>query len=56
MTTYFIYSALGYMGDQAGNIFAALETGAITPHKIESGIFKELGTIEVYLFSEKSKK
>lgn len=55
MTTYFIYSALGYMGDQVGDIFASIENGNIQKNKIENSIYKELGEIEVYIFDESNK-
>lgn len=48
MTTYFIYSAIGYMGDEVGDIFAKLETEPALNGKLENGIKKELGDIEVY--------
>ena len=48
MTTYFIYSAMGYMGDEVGDIFAKLETSEETQQKLEKGIKKQLGKIEIY--------
>ncbi|RNI25788.1 hypothetical protein [Rufibacter latericius] len=55
MTTYFIYSAMGYMGDEVGDIFAKLETGSDTKEKLKGGIKKELGDVEVYLWEEQKK-
>jgi hypothetical protein len=52
MTTYFIYSALGYMGDEMGDIFAKMETNTATSDKLNGGIKKELGNIDIYLWSE----
>jgi len=52
MTTYFIYSAMGYMGDEVGDIFAKLETSKETQEKLENGIKKELGKIEIYVLDE----
>ncbi len=52
MTTYFIYSAMGYMGDEVGDIFAKLETSSETKEKLENGIKKELGKIEIYVLDE----
>lgn len=52
MTTYFIYSAMGYMGDEVGDIFAKMETSSATKEKLENGIKKELGEIGIYIFDE----
>ncbi len=52
MTTYFIYSAMGYMGDEVGDIFAKLESSAETKEKLENGIKKELGKIEIYVLDD----
>ncbi len=53
MTTYFIYSALDYMGDEAGYIFAEIERGSDLKDKLKSGLKAELGDIDVYFWSEK---
>jgi hypothetical protein len=53
MTTYFIYSAIAYMGDEVGDIFAKIENDKGTKAKINGGIWKELGNIDVYLWNEK---
>lgn len=55
MTTYFIYSAMGYMGDEVGDIFAKLETSEETQEKLENGIKKELGNIEIFAWDMNSK-
>ena len=52
MTTYLIYSAMGYMGDEVGDIFAKIETQGGTSDKLKDGIKKELGNIDVYLWNE----
>jgi len=52
MTTYFIYSAIGYMGDEVGDIFAKIETNNETKDKLEGGIKRELGNIDIYLWDE----
>lgn len=52
MTTYFIYSALGYMGDEIGDFFSKIETDKKVRSKLESGIKKELGNIEIYTWDE----
>ncbi|MDH5599014.1 MAG: hypothetical protein OEY34_07815, partial [Cyclobacteriaceae bacterium] len=56
MTTYLFYSAMGYMGDEAGDIFAKLETDENLRDKLNDGIFKELGEIEIYLWDEGDKE
>jgi hypothetical protein len=53
MTTYFIYSAIGYMGDEVGDIFAKIESSGETKEKLQGGIGKELGNIDVYAWNEK---
>ncbi len=50
MTTYFIYSALGYMGDEAVDILAGLEREGEVKEKLNSGFQKELGEVEVHLY------
>lgn len=52
MTTYFIYSAIGYMGDQVADIFARMETDGEALDKLNRGLRKELGDIEVYAWNE----
>lgn len=52
MTTYFIYSAMGYMGDQVGDMFAKIETSSETKAKLKGGIQKELGNIDIYAWNE----
>ena len=52
MTTYFIYSAMGYMGDEVGDIFANVEASKETMKKLNKGIKEKLGNIDVYLWNE----
>lgn len=63
MTTYLIYSAMGYMGDKVGDIFARMETGKPSGEKRSetsiqtpqsSDLKKELGKIEVFSWNEKT--
>ncbi len=54
MTTYFIYGAMGYMGDEVGDIFARMEEDKETVSKLDKGIKKELGDIDVYVWNETS--
>lgn len=56
MTTYFIYSALGYMGDEVSDIFAKLESSKDTKGKLKNGIKSELGDIDIYLWNEPEKE
>jgi hypothetical protein len=51
MTTYFMYSAMGYMGDEVSDIFAGMETNPKTMDKLNEGIRKELGNIDVYAWN-----
>ena len=53
MTTYLIYSAFGYMGDEVGDIFARMERNSDTKEKVKDGIEKELGKIDIFLWDEK---
>lgn len=48
MTTYALYSALGYMGDEVGDIFAKMETSKEINTNMKSMFYKALGGIEVY--------
>jgi len=48
MTTYFIYSAMGYMGKQVGDVFAKIENDKQLNQDIINGIPKELGDIDIW--------
>lgn len=52
MTTYFIYSAMGYMGDEVGDIFAKLERDGQAHKMLKGGLKKELGNLDVYVWDE----
>lgn len=56
MTTYFIYSAMGYMGDEVSDMFAELERNPELAKKLDSGIKSELGNIDIYTWDENSKE
>ncbi|HAY32897.1 MAG TPA: hypothetical protein PK536_10635 [Ignavibacteria bacterium] len=56
MTTYFIYSAMGYMGDEIGDFFAEMEVSKETINKLNGGIKKELGGIDVFVPDENNSK
>ena len=52
MTTYFIYSAMGYMGDEIGDYMAKLETDSEMQDNLKNGIYGILGDIDVYQWNE----
>jgi hypothetical protein len=52
MTTYFIYGALGYMGDEVSDVFAKLEKNKDLYSKMDGGLKKELGNIDIYAWDE----
>ncbi len=54
MTTYFIYSAIGYMGDQVSDIFAKIENDQNLIPKLNGGLKKELGNVDIYVWNESS--
>jgi len=49
MTTYCLYSAIGYMGDEVGDIFAKLETEKESVEKMNSIFYNALGGIKIYV-------
>ncbi len=54
MTTFFIYSAIGYMGDEYGDLMARMERGENLAGQLDNGIKKELGNIDVYSWQAKT--
>jgi hypothetical protein len=54
LTTFLIYNAIGYMGDEVGDFFARIERGENVQQKLKSGIMKELGEIEVHVWDDKA--
>ncbi|MCC5915818.1 MAG: hypothetical protein JJU02_00685 [Cryomorphaceae bacterium] len=56
MTTYLIYSALGYMGDEVSDFFAELETNPKLKKRVKTSIKDELGDLDVYVWDENSEK
>lgn len=56
MTTYFIYSAMAYMGDEVSDVFAKIEREKDLYSKLNNGLKSELGELEVYLWNEESKE
>ena len=55
MTTYLIYNAMGYMGDEVGDVFAKIETSRNIYNKLDNGIYKELGNIDIYSWNDEKK-
>lgn len=53
MTTYLFYSAMGYMGDNVGDVFSILETDEKMRCNFDAAT-KELGGIDCYIFNEKT--
>lgn len=54
LTTYLIYSALDYMGPWASDFFADVETTNSQKNKLSSGLLKELGALEIYIWNYKT--
>lgn len=51
MTTYMFYAAMGYMGDNVGDVFAKLETDKEIRDKFD-GTSRALGNIDIYVWNE----
>lgn len=49
MTTYMLYNAISYMGDEVSDIFAKLETENKLSKELSKSFFDALGGIEVYV-------
>ena len=54
MTTYLIYSAMGYMGERVGDIFADIERAQQAKGEFFSGLKRALGDIDVYMWNEQN--
>lgn len=52
MTTYFIYSAMGYMGNEVGRFFSSFESSGDLYEIMDKGLKSELGELEIYLWDE----
>lgn len=55
MTTYALYSAIGYMGDEVGDMFAKIESSKETNDKIKTMFYDALGGIEIYTQQQDNK-
>ncbi len=51
MTTYFIYSAMAYMGDDVSDIFAKIEREKNLYEQLDNGLKSQLGELEVHLWN-----
>ncbi|MBC7885912.1 MAG: hypothetical protein H7X99_10580 [Saprospiraceae bacterium] len=56
MTTYCLYSALGYMGDEVGDIFSKIESDAKASEKMKSIFHDALGGISIYVYNDVTKQ
>ncbi|MFM9008715.1 MAG: hypothetical protein ACKORE_09040, partial [Bacteroidota bacterium] len=56
MTTYLIYNALAYMGNQAGDYLAQLERDSVFRKSVARGIHSRLGGIQVEVEDPKNRK
>ena len=56
LVTYLFYSVMGYAGDQVSDLFAAIETKPQFMERLNNGIKKELGNIEVYYLNAEGKE
>lgn len=52
MTTYALYSAIGYMGDEVGDMFAKIELSKETSKKMHTMFYDALGAIEIYTLQQ----
>lgn len=52
MTTYMIYNAISYMGNEVSDIFAGLESNQEMRDVLSTSMMKELGKIDIYLWDE----
>lgn len=55
MTTYALYSAIGYMGDEVGDMFAKIESSKETNEKIQTMFYDTLGAIQIYTLQNDNK-
>ncbi len=53
MTTYLIYGAMGYMGDEVSDMFNILERQQTLNPNSKGGLKKELGGVEIHLWNSK---
>lgn len=56
MTTFIFYNSMGYMGDEVGDFFAEMESNTQILEKMNGGIKKELGDIDIYVWNELEKQ
>ncbi len=56
LVTHLFYSAMGYAGNQISDLFAELETNPKAIERINNGVKKELGNIEVFYLKRETGK
>jgi hypothetical protein len=54
MTTFFIYNGISYMGNNVSDFFAKIETNKYLKSKLDAGLKKELGNIDLYFWNEET--
>jgi len=52
MTTYMLYHAIGYMGDEYSDFMAKLETSNHLKKRISDVLFEAMGGIEIHIYSD----
>ncbi|MBK6565907.1 MAG: hypothetical protein IPN49_02680 [Saprospiraceae bacterium] len=55
MTTYLLYHAISYMGDEYSDIMSKLERDKKLKKEVYNAMYKTLGGVEVYFFDERKK-
>ncbi|MBK8855975.1 MAG: hypothetical protein IPN10_18180 [Saprospiraceae bacterium] len=56
MTTYMLYHAISYMGDEYSDILSRLERELKLKNEVSNTLYKALGGVDVYLFDESQNK
>ncbi len=51
MTTFLFYNTMSYMGDEFSDYFALLEREPVIMEKLNNGLKKELGNIDIYVWN-----
>lgn len=52
LTTYMLYHAIGYMGDEYSDFMAKLETSSHLKQRISDVLYESMGGIEIYTYSD----
>lgn len=56
LTTYLIYNAIAYMGDEVSDVFARIEKSPSIRNSLKKGIKSKLGGIEVAVWNEQQRR